>query len=267
MAHLAADGKAEFDHIYDQPDPREYYRTLGALDYEIPQQAVPTFERIVDKLDTSQATVLDVCCSYGVNAALMRCDVHLDDLMARYRDESLDELDPARLIQLDRQYYNDVMQAEPPRVLGLDVAGNAVEYAKEVGLLDDGWAENLEAHEPSPELVKGIQDVDLITITGGIGYVTERTVDRLLSVFDDDAKPTVAAFVLRRYSYDGIAATLSKHGLQTQKQEGRTYPQRRFASLQEQDATLQALDSLGVDPTGKEADGRYHAEFYLSVPA
>jgi len=35
-------------------------------------------------------TVLDLCCSYGVNAALMRCALSIDDLFARYEGSSLD---------------------------------------------------------------------------------------------------------------------------------------------------------------------------------
>jgi len=152
-------------------------------------------------------------------------------------------------------------------VLGLDLAANAIGYARKVGLIDNGWVENLEAEDPSPELVAAIREVDLITITGGVGYVSERTFDRLLSVFGDGPKPMVAAFVLRRYFYARIAQVLADHGLVTEQKLGRTYPQRRFATQQEQDTVLEALDALGIDAAGKEADGRYHADFFLSAPA
>lgn len=266
MIDSISDGKAKFDHVYDQPDPRDYYRTLSALDYEIPQQALPTFETLLGGVESSPATVLDVCCSYGVNAALMRCELHLDDLFKRYRDTGLDEVARDELLELDREFYANRLREDSPRIMGLDLASNAISYAREVGLLDDGWAENLEVDDPSPELAAAIRDVELITITGGVGYITERTFDRLLSVFDDGHKPVIAAFVLRRYSYDEIARTLAKHGLATERETGRTYPQRRFASQPEQETTLQVLASLGIDPTGKEADGRYHADLYVSVP-
>jgi len=245
MESAVGDGKATFGHIYDQADPRAYYRALGALDYEIPQQAYPIFAELLDGLDCSPATVLDVCCSYGVNAALMRCELGIDDLFRRYEDDALDQLGPAELIESDRQFYAGRQRAQAPRVLGLDLAANAIGYAREVGLLDNGWVENLEAEDPSPELVAAIREVDLITITGGVGYVSERTFDRLLSVFGDGPE----------------------HGRVTKQELGRTYPQRRFATQQEQDAVLGALDALGIDAAGKEADGRYHADFFLSAPA
>ncbi len=61
-------GKADFDHIYDCLDPREYFRVLGALDYEIPQRAQPVFEALVRELRSDPARVgggslrvLDLC--------------------------------------------------------------------------------------------------------------------------------------------------------------------------------------------------------------
>ena len=81
--------KESFDHIYNRPDPREYFRVLGSLDYEIPQVANPVFTTVLAARDRraqlthdeDSGSVLDVCCSYGVNAALLRCDLNLDDIV------------------------------------------------------------------------------------------------------------------------------------------------------------------------------------------
>ena len=74
--------KADFTHIYTQPDPRAYYRTLGALDYEIPQHGRGVFDVVLDELRASNEApvVLDVCCSYGINAALLNLTKSLADL-------------------------------------------------------------------------------------------------------------------------------------------------------------------------------------------
>jgi hypothetical protein len=114
-------------------------------------------------------------------------------------------------------------------VAGLDVAQNAIDYACRVGLLDRGWAEDLEAADPSPGLADELAQVDLIITTGGVGYITERTFDRLLRPERDGRSPRVLAVVLRLFPYDDIAATLDKYGLTTEKLEGVTFPQRRFA--------------------------------------
>jgi hypothetical protein len=64
----AGQAKADFGHIYDCLDPREYFRVLGALDYEIPQRAQPVFEALVRELRSDPARVgggslrvLDLC--------------------------------------------------------------------------------------------------------------------------------------------------------------------------------------------------------------
>ena len=45
-----------------------------------------------------------------------------------------------------------------------------------------------------------------------------------------------------------------------------TFVQRRFHSSDECEATIGALEKQGIDPTGKEADGLFHAELYVSRP-
>ena len=272
QAEAPQDGKADFDHIYDAPDPRAYYRTLGALDYEIPQLALPVVQSLLSAQGQAAPDgdgtrrVLDVCCSYGINAALLRADLSLDDLHRRYTSSEVDDLSPEELARADAELFTRLRRPAAPRVAGLDVAGSAVGYGLQTGLLDHGWAEDLQVDEPSESLATGLADVDLVLTTGGVGYITEPTFDRLLSV-DRPSPPWVAAWVLRIYPYDGIAETLAGHGLVTEKLDGVTFRQRRFADDEEQAAAVDGVTALGLDPTGLEADGRFHAELFLSRPA
>ena len=75
-------GKVTLDHIYTQADPRGYFGTLRDLDYLIPQLAKPHFARLIDELRSAagsgSVTVIDLGCGYGVNSALLRCDVSMD---------------------------------------------------------------------------------------------------------------------------------------------------------------------------------------------
>lgn len=272
MSSQPGDAKADFDHIYDRPDPREYFRTLGELDYEIPQRALPVFESLLTALraqprpDAGPPRVLDLCCSYGVNAALMRCDVSLDELVDRYTDPAVQDLPTAELVRRDGAFYAERALPDAVRVDGLDAAGNAIAYGCQVGLLDGGWAEDLESVDPSPALTEYLGTVDLVTTTGGVGYITERTFERVVRPQPGRPAPWVAAFVLRMFSYDQISETLAQHGLVTEQLPGVTFPQRRFASAVEQEAALHAVGQRGLDPSGLEEDGRYHADLYLSRP-
>lgn len=266
---VVGQGKAGFDHVYNRDDPREYFQVLEPLSYEIPQHAHAVFAALLDARTSERSgttSMLDVCCSYGVNAALMRSELTLDDLYDRYGDAELADLSTQELAEADRTFYADHRRPEAPRILGLDTADRAIDYACNVGLLDAGWAENLETSEPSPALAEAVSDVDLITITGGVGYIGERTFDQLLGGCEEDRTPWVAAFVLRMYPYDHIAEGLTQHGLVTEQLPGTTFPQRRFASDEEQSAALQGVRARGTDTHGKEEDGWYHCDLFLSRP-
>lgn len=260
--------KADFTDIYHRPDPREYYRALRPLDYQIPQRALPVVEAVLAAAGGAgrPRTVLDVCCSYGINAALLRHRVTLDELGARYCDPDRDDLAPDELALADRRFLAARARRPNLRVVGLDASAPAIGYSVEAGLLSDGFAEDLEASMPSPALVAGLREVGLVICTGGVGYIGPRTFDRLLGALPDPGELWLAVFVLRVFAYDEIATTLARHGLVTEKLPG-TFRQRRFADRDEYDAANHDVARRGLDPTGKEADGWYHAECYLSRPA
>ena len=260
--------KADFGTIYDQPDPREYFRTLSSLDYQIPQQAMPVFDAIIDALpDTVRSTVVDVCCSYGINAALLRHELDLSDLTAHYTAPDLAAASTDEVRQADREFFAERVQHPDLAVLGLDAAQPAIDYAVSANLLEQGWAENLENAAPSPELAEGISDADLIISTGGVGYVGPNTFAKLLDCVDDPANLWLVTFVLRVFDYSEITELLAEYGLITEQLPGVTFPQRRFATPDEQKAAVHDVVSRDLDPSDKEADGWFHASCFLTRPA
>ncbi|MEX0659634.1 MAG: hypothetical protein WD080_10925 [Egibacteraceae bacterium] len=261
-------GKYVFDDVYDAPDPRPYFRTLMEYDYRIPQQAKPLLRRLAEARRARtgrRPTVTDLCCSYGINAAMLKHDLTLDDLYSRYGSNDLQEISSEELGERDAAFFAQHRLPGAPRVLGLDVAANAVAYARRAGLLDDGWSENLERDEPSGVLTSGIRDTDLVTVTGGVGYIGPRTFSAVLSAVARP-DPWVAMFVLRWVDVRPVVEVLAHHGLETEQLGARTFPQREFAGAAERDHVLAALSEQGVDPAGKELEGAHHADFYLARP-
>ncbi|HEX7006753.1 MAG TPA: class I SAM-dependent methyltransferase [Alphaproteobacteria bacterium] len=266
------DGKATFDNVYNHPDPRAYFATLGRLGYCIPEQAKPVFGAVIDALKeergTEVPTVVDIGCSYGVNAALLKYELSIDDLYARYTQPQLSRLDTETLLKRDAEFFSRQEVRSNLTIVGVDCAEKAVDYAAATGLLDAGVVADLESQPPSPAAAEQIAPADLIISTGCVGYVTDTTFDRILSeAADPPPLPWVACFALRMFPYEPIAATLAERGLVTEKLEGHSFLQRRFESADEQAHVLRQLDALGIDPTGKEDRGFYHAEFFLSRPA
>ncbi|WP_433455059.1 hypothetical protein ACQPXS_43935 [Streptomyces sp. CA-142005] len=265
-----ATGKSRFDDIYDRPDPRMYFRRLAPLEYEIPHHAQPVFRQAaaeraaLDDGHPGRPAVLDLCCSYGINAALLNHDVTLADMYERYTSPDRQEMSTARLAAQDKEFYAGRRRPDAVPVFGLDVAAPAVQYALEVGLLDAAFTDDLEQGPPGPGLRRALAEVGLVTLTGGGSYITDRTFTALL---DSTRRPVwISAFVLRTVSYQPIVRALAAHGLHTTLDVSRTYPQRLFTDEREQQFAIATVRSLGHDPAGREESGRFHSLHYESRP-
>ena len=155
----SADVKANFDLIYTREDPREYFRVLHGLDYIIPGLARPIFKRICDTLTELRGrpiNVLDVGCSYGINAALLRAPATMERLARRYADLQACGVTPADVVALDRHYFASWPRMSNARLMGLDISAPAINYATKAGILDQGFAEDLENNDPSPQLADAL---------------------------------------------------------------------------------------------------------------
>lgn len=261
--------KANFDDIYTAPDPRPYFQTLGALDYRIPAHGSAVFAAVAEQVaqvrDRDTVRIADLCCSYGINAAALKHDASFDEIVEHYTAEECEDLDRHALLARDRAFFGTADNQPAIEVVGIDASAPAVSYAIDAGFLDAGAAENLEAHEPSPALVDLLEPTDLVTVTGGIGYITERTIGRVLDA--GPTQPWLAAMCLRWIDFDPIAEAAQDRDMVVHHLEGVTFPQRRFADDHEQHHVLEELDRIGVDPSGVETDGYHHAELYVVHPA
>ncbi len=264
------EAKANMDHIYDQPDPRTYFRELRKLSYAIPDAAKPIFQNLISnlrRLRNNNVHVLDLGCSYGVNAALLKHDLSMPELYNHWGDEGLTGTTSEEVVESDLRYFSGLDEQADITVTGLDQAESAITFAEESGLLDEGLAINLET-EPLPgAATKNLALVDLVTSTGCVGYLTEKSFKRLLPALTQRRLPWIGNFVLRMFPFDAIEETLEDWGYVTEKLEGQTFVQRDFVSAEEQEQVLEQLRNRGIDPAGKETEGQLLAEFYLSRPA
>ncbi len=256
--HFDTTGKVSFDHLYTAPDPRPYFATLRGFDYQLPQLAKPHFAELIAGYE--QPTVLDVGCSYGVNAALYRCGTTMDELYEHYTSAETAAMDRAELIAADRAR----VARAGVRFIGLDVSAPALEYARAAGFVDVAIHADLERDEPTERQSALLAEADLVISTGCVGYVTERTIARIAGL-PGGRRPAMAHFVLRMFSYEPIAKSLADLGYETIGVEG-LFKQRRFVSEQEQEQILDAVAATGADPHELETEGWLCAQLYLSRP-
>ncbi len=264
------DAKTNMDCIYDRLGPRAYARDLEKLNYAIPDVAKPVFQKLISHRKQRQddtVHVLDLGCSYGVNAALLKHDLSMRELYERWGQNALLEASPGEVAASDRKFVDNLDHHEDILVTGLDQAESAVDYALEAGLLDEGLAINLETAALPNTVTESLATVDLVISTGCIGYVTEKTFESLLPSITQGRSPWISNFVLRMFPFDAIKEALRDSGYVTEKLLGQTFVQRSFATAEEQEEVIGQLRERGIDPTGKESEGQLLAEFYLSRAA
>src|SRR5215210_1801520 len=117
-------GKANFDLVYGLEDPREYFGAFEELDYCIPQHGQRVFSTLIEArreaghngLGERPTGVVDVCCSYGINAALLKHEVTLNDLYARYGSWELASLSSEELAEADTAFYEGRVRRAAPQV-------------------------------------------------------------------------------------------------------------------------------------------------------
>lgn len=263
------EAKAKFDDIYTRPDPRDYFLVLGDLDYQITGQARPVFRKLIDELrqrrQSERLKLLDLGCSYGINSALLKFNVTLQDLYGRWRGAEYGGLGVDERLSSDAAYFADRV-ADPLLLnVGHDAASEAIDYALETGLLDAGFSQNLELEDPDADFTREIGDTDLVITTGAVGYVSEKTFNRLADRFAAK-KPWICCFVIRMFAFEPVRKCIDAHGYVTEKLEGRVFRQRRFKDDAERENVAKRLREWGLDPTPEMEDGFYHAECYLSRP-
>lgn len=261
--------KIDLNRYYEASDPRSYYGGLGELDYIIPQVANPIFQQMVQArraLTGRPVKVLDLGASYGINGALLKYPITWDMLRNRYQIAHAERTSSEQLVKLDRHYFQAWPHRKDVQVLAQDISESALRFAEESGAVDRGFAVNLEEVEPGAEMAEALRDVDLIISTGAVGYISEATFERVLNCIKTKHAPWVASFVLRMFPYARIEDTLKRFKLETEKFEGATFIQRRFADKSEMDAMLAQLHDLGIPTSGQEDLGYMHAELFVSRP-
>ncbi len=260
--------KANFDEIYVKEDPRAYFSVLGALDYMIPDVAAPIVRQIIGAYARRygrKPRVLDVGSSYGINAAVHRFPMTFASLRRRYARHEMAALEPAEVARLDRHYYASWPDRGLATFVGLDASPQAIRYASDVGLIEQGIVADLE-HEPlTDEAADLVRDVDIVLSTGAVGYVSDKT---FRSILEAASRPLwIVSFVLRMFPYDDFQALFEKNGLVTEHLESALFAQRRFIDLAEFESCLGQLAGRDLDSRGLESRGLLQAGLFVSRPA
>ena len=259
--------KHDFSSTYDQPWPQAYYLAHLALDYMICDRAKPVFETLIARLRRQRPhrplKIVDIGASYGLNAALLRTPLTLDDLYAAYTlaDGPL----ASQSLKDHEAFFTHQKLREDLEIVGLDPSRQALRYARDVGLIGAAVTANLETEELSPADREALRDADLIISTGCVGYATVRTFKRVYEAAAA-SRPWVASFAMHPFGYGDIAAMLAGFSLVTIEPPHLRQRQRRFSTERERASILALMAEQGMDDRLERATGYIYAAFHLSMP-
>lgn len=257
-----------WDGIFNQSDPRSYFRVLYALDYILPDLARNLLRNLIVRLSRAHGRRIKVAslgCGYGALEALIRYPLDMDQLAHRFRDLDLSDLTSDRLIALDRHYFQSWPEQVDAEIIGLDVHPEALSYAQAVGLIETGICIDLESEDLDATARQALSGVDLIISTTALDFASEATFAKLYEAAAP-AWPWLALFALRMHPLDPVRALAASHGMILETLDGISFVQRRFASTQEWTDVLMALEAQGIATRNKEAEGLLHANFHLLRP-
>jgi carnitine O-acetyltransferase len=263
----ANDAKADFDSIYTQPTPHAYFRQLSQLDYSICDEIRPFCLAALRSVsqDRPIPRMLDIGCSYGINAAIVRHGLSFAELN-RLLEINLPDREPEAAAEALRLALTFAGPGTKLQCDGLDASGPAVRFAQSAGILDHGITADLEAEGSSlpPQHRARVRDTDLLLSTGAFGYVTERTLRKLLECLPEDSATRMMFTVLRVFDANPILRTLREFGFESVFVDDTLLPQRRFRSEREQREIVDLLEQQGLDAT-RERRGRHFARLLIAA--
>ena len=167
--------KDDFGRVYDLEDPSLYFTALRPSDYRMPAVMAEALKAIHRPLCTARGTggalrVLDFACGYGTVGALLRHDVSMAEIYARYGERSWRPVDARRYWEADIAFFAARREASAAfEIGGTDIAGVALEYAAALGFLDRTFHEDLLDQAPSEALTRFLHGVDLVVESGSLG--------------------------------------------------------------------------------------------------
>lgn len=261
--------KLDLNDVYNLKDPTPYYQSITQYQYDLPERAKPYFHKVINTYRNYESVhslkILDIGCSYGINAALLKFDKSIAELYQHYTAHlRLQQPEIARR-HFDYHWFHQSSFNEDLQFIGLDSAKNAVNYAIDSQLIQSGIYTNLEKFNLLKEDYTTLQNINLLISTGCIGYITEVTFDKILSAVEDLSNLWGAVFVLKMFDISGIKKTLAQYNL-VLVETGVAIKQRSFSSFDEKESMIKFIEEQGLSAENEKKTDNLFANLFLILP-
>ena len=263
---------AHFERVYDLEDPGPYFSALRPADYRMPEALAGALKAIHGPLCAARGAgdtlrVLDFACGYGAIGALLRHDVSMSALYARYGARQWQPADARRYWADDMAFFADRRaQGAAFEIGGIDIAGNAVAYAKTLGFVDRAFPENLVDDAPSDGLAHFLGGVDLVVESGALGVLLPAAFARVLDCASSESPPWFLYCPRPDVNWSTLEKLWAERGYRTESFLGAPVRYRKPLEEQERAVMLRRARGLGKPDEAITRDGYILVDMTLARP-
>ena len=270
--------KDDFGRVYDLEDPSPYFTALRPADYRMPAVLARALTALHSPVSAARGTdgalrVLDFACGYGAIGALLRHDLSMPELFARYGGRRWRPADARRYWEADAAFFATRREgpagpAEPAvfEIGGADIAGVALEYAAAMGFVDRAFHENIVEHPPSGELARFLHGVDLVVECGSVGGLLTVAFRRILDVCGDTARPWFLYSPRPDVDWGPLNALWAERGWLAESLGTRPVRYRKPLGAEERADMLRVTRELGKAEEAAMRDGYLLVDMTLARP-
>lgn len=240
-----------FVRVYDLDDPSPYFAALRPSGYRMPAALVSALEAIHAPLGAARGAgdtprVLDFACGYGVIGALLRHDVSMEGIFARYGEREWRPEDGRRYWEQDAAFFAArLREGAAFEIGGIDIAGNALDYARSLGFVDRAFHENVVDDAPSDALKHFLRGVDLVVESGALGVMLPDAFARILDCRGDEGRPWFLYCPRPDVNWSALNALWAERGYRTESFCGGPVRYRKPLDEQERTDMLRRSRALG----------------------
>lgn len=258
---FAPEHKDDFGAVYNLPDPRPYYGGLRPADYRMPEVLGRTLRKLVpwyvrNRGLTRTPLLLDFAAGFGAVGAMLRHDLSMAELYAYYGQAPIDGATEGSR-KADHAWYlaRRRTDAVATSVIGIDIATEALGYARAMGLIDSAYDRDLALEPVSGELARQVPYIDLVVEAGSVGPVQAAAFETLLA---SGTRPWFLRSPRPDVDWGELEAVFASFGYRSEALAG-PVRYRRPLSTMERDQSAATATALGRSDAETFVDG------YLSV--
>ena len=264
--------KDDFDRVYDLEDPSRYFTALRPSGYRMPEVLAGVLRAIHHSVRAARGAgdtlrVLDFACGYGAVGALLRHDISMAAVYARYGARHWRPVDARRYWEADATFFAARREASASVEMGgVDIAGVALEYAAALGFVDRTFHENLAENAPSGALMRFLDDVDLIVESGSLGDLLPVAFERILDACVDARRPWFLYCPRPDVDWGPLNALWVERGYRWESLGTEPVRYRKALAEEERADMLRATWELGIRDEDVMRDGYLLVDMTLARP-